>query len=581
MRKDSFTKQHLANAPRVLAMFALFAGSAGQAYAVNPAPADAGQILQEIEKGVEIKPLPAQPKVEEIAPVQEEEGQKVVINQFKFEGNHLIAEAELRAALASLTGREIGINELKTSAGLIAALYKTKGFLASVDLPDQDITEGVVTVQILEVALGKIKLDGEYGKDYKRVRPQVIQKAIDGDKVQGRAFEQEGINKALDRVGSLAGIKITSSMIAGEKEGTVDLSVKVQDQPLLSTYAALDNAGGRQTGRVKGLAYLTLASPLGYGETVNITGLKSQGTEYGKLGFMVPVGFNGVQIGANASYMEYEVIAREFQSQNIRGRSSVLGLAAQMPIFKTAKSRLGISLEADKKYFVNKNGSTTESDYDLNVYSVTLNGDYSDSFLAGGFNTATLDLGVGSVNLDGSLNKATDSANAHTQGGFKRLRWSLSRNQFLTENVSFMLSGSGQFAKDNLDSSEKFYLGGTSGVRAYPTSEGGGSEGYLLSAELRRYLPHNLTVSTFVDYGFVRQYEDNQKHNGGGILSDINTYHLSGYGASLNWQGPYNTNLKAIYAHRFGNNPNPTATGNDQDGSHVVDVFWLSGSVSF
>lgn len=562
-----------------MALVALTLAS-GQAFAVSNAQ-DAGQILQEIERGVEVKPLQAQPRLEEIAPAAEDFGPKVVVKRFIFQGNHAVSEAELRGVLIGLTGREIGINEIKSSAGLIAAHYREKGFLASVDLPEQDVTEGVVTVQILEVALGKIKLDGEYGKDFKRVRPQVIQKAIDGEVRKDQTFEQGGVDKALDRVNNLAGIKVTSAMVAGEKEGTVDLLMKVQDQKLVNTYISLDNAGGRQTGRAKGVAYVSLASPFGLGETVNLTALKSEGSDYGKLGFMVPVGFNGVQIGANASYMEYEVIAREFQSQNIRGRSSVLGLAAQMPIFKTAKSRLGISLEADKKYFVNKNGSTTESDYDLNVYSVTLNGDYSDSFLAGGFNTATLDLGVGSVNLDGSLNKATDSANAHTQGGFKRLRWSLSRNQFLTENVSFMLSGSGQFANDNLDSSEKFYLGGTSGVRAYPTSEGGGSEGYLLSAELRRYLPHNLTASTFVDYGFVRQYEDNQKHNGGGILSDINTYHLSGYGASLNWQGPYNTNLKAIYAHRFGSNPNKTAVGNDQDGSHVIDVFWLSGSVSF
>jgi hypothetical protein len=40
-------------------------------------------------------------------------------------------------------------------------------------------------------------------------------------------------------------------------------------------------------------------------------------------------------------------------------------------------------------------------------------------------------------------------------------------------------------------------------------------------------------------------------------------------------------NLKVMVARRLGSNPNPTSTGQDQDGSLVLNRFWLSASVPF
>ena len=47
----------------------------------------------------------------------------------------------------------------------------------------------------------------------------------------------------------------------------------------------------------------------------------------------------------------------------------------------------------------------------------------------------------------------------------------------------------GQLADKNLDTAEKFYLGGPGGVRAYPQGEATGDQGYRLSGELRLLVP--------------------------------------------------------------------------------------------
>ena len=585
-----FTEKNKQNLSQKFALNRLIAavsvaviGVSGVAHAAT-AP-DAGQVLQEIERDLEVKPLPEAPVVE-AAPLEEDQGEKIVIKQFKFAGNKVLTEVQLQEALASLTSHEITVNQLKTCVDLIAAYYRQKGYLAVASLPEQDITDGVVTINIVEAIFGGVKFDGEYGKDFKRVKPSAIERVLGLDAYKGRPLNQNQLDKGLAAADALAGAKVQGNLQAGEASGSTDLLVRVADQPLLTSYVSLDNTGGRQTGREKLTAFLTLASPLGYGESITLTGLKSEGTEYGRISGMMPVNSSGLQLGVNASYLEYDVVTLEYRSQKLSGRSSNFGLQAQYPLFQNKTTKLKLGAEAEEKYFTNGGATGKSSDYKLRTYSLSLNADHADNFLAGAQNTAGLNLAFGDVDMDHSvdIHREGDKNGAHTQGSYARLRWNLSRNQFLTDSISLMLSGSGQFANANLDSSEKFYLGGVSGVRAYPTSEGAGSEGYLYSAELRKYLPNNLSVAAFVDHGYVKQYEDNTPRvptTQSPVNSDINTYSLKGYGFSMNWQGPYSTNFKATYAHRMGSNPNPTATGNDQDGSKKYDVFWLSGSVAF
>jgi hemolysin activation/secretion protein len=579
-------------------------GASGIAQAAATAP-DAGQILQEIERDLEVKPIPEAPVIE-AAPLEEDQGEKIVIKQFKFEGNKVLNAADLEEALSSLTNQEITVNQLKTCVDLISAYYRQKGYLAVATLPEQDITDGVVIIQIVEASYGGVKFDGEYGKDFKRIRPSVIERLIEASVKKGEALAQNAIDHALAIAQRMAGFSVAANYQAGEKEGATDVLVKIKDKPLVSASVSADNTGGRATGRDKQTATLSFASPLGYGDTLNFIAVHSRGTDYLSGAYMLPVGSKGWQVGVNASHLSYDVILDSFSTLKPKGSSDVFGLDAKYPLYFSKKGQLDLELNYDHKEFVNQQKSLTDhhyfdtNDYKVDVASIKMIGTMNDSFLSGAVNTAQLDLAHGKVDLDGSGlpgdqafdHKLNDHNGANTQGNYNRLKWNLTRTQFLSDDLSLSLDASGQFADKNLDSSEKFYLGGIGGVRAYPTSEGAGSEGYLAKLELRKYLPNNLTVSAFIDEGYVKQFETNKNNagaNAGKPLTDAgvhNGYLLKGYGFSVAWSGPYNSTLKVTYARRFGSNPNPsvdatTGTEHDQDGALKKDVFWLSGSIAF
>ena len=552
---------------------------------------NAGQILQEIEKGIKAQPVPEMPKVPEDQSSSQDDAVKVTVKEFKFEGNHVLTSTDLLNALEPLLNHEITLTQLKSSLDIIAALYQERGYLATASLPEQDITDGVVQINIVEAIFGGTKFKGEAGKDFSRIRPSRIESIVANHSPVGKPLSQTGVDHALALINCMSGFSVDASYQAGQAEGTTELLAAVKDKNLITASLSADNTGGRYTGWDKQTAGIGLQSPLRLGDQLNLTGVHSRGSDYLGFSYNLPVGSNGLQLGLNASYMEYKFVWMLSGNLQPFGRSTSYGATASYPMYLSRSSSLISSLNFDEKYFTNRTAQegdvATVSDYKVSVLTYVLNGSHFDNFLAGAQTSASLDFGFGKVNYDNSPgdSKVNDHDGANTQGYYKRLKWDLNRNQFLTDTWSVNFDLSGQVADRNLDSSEKFYLGGYTGVRAYPTSEGSGSDGYLAKIELKKFLPFNFVVSGFMDSGYVRQYHTTTSGNGEVLPSEAsspNAYHLEGYGATIAWNGPYNSTIKATYAHRFGKNPNPiTDTKLDQNGLLENDVVWLNGSIAF
>jgi hemolysin activation/secretion protein len=244
---------------------------------------------------------------------------------------------------------------------------------------------------------------------------------------------------------------------------------------------------------------------------------------------------------------------------------------------RTRQSNLYLAANYDAKRFDNELNATTTTRYKSDVLSLGLSTNSYDGFAGGGLTSASLTYSGGQLNLDGSPNQSADAATTQTAGSFTKLRYTLSRQQTLTATLALRAALSGQAATKNLDSSESFYLGGPTGVRAYPANEGGGADGSLVNLELLWRLAQSFTLGGFYDYGVV-QVNHNNDYTGALVL---NSYQLKGAGLALAWQGPRGTALKATWARRIGDNPNPTTAGNDQDGSLVRDRFWLEATLTF
>jgi hemolysin activation/secretion protein len=372
-------------------------------------------------------------------------------------------------------------------------------------------------------------------------------------------------------------VAVAGSLREGKNEHETDVVFKTTDKPWYRALLGVDDTGPRSTGSTRGTADLSINSPMHQGDLLTADLIYSDGSDYGRLAYSIPVGPDGWRVGANGSVFRYRLIAPEFSALGAGGSSDSAGLEAAYPIVRARLHNLYLNLNADHESFDNHSSGATTSRYDIDALGVALNANLFDSIGGGGASTASLALRGGRADLGGSPNQAADLATTRVAGNYARLRYAASRQQVLTPSLSFYGALSGQFTSKNLDSSEKFYLGGANGVRAYPANEGAGTEGQMLNLELRERLPANFQLDGFYDWGHVTVNRNNSFSG----AATINNYSLQGAGLALGWQGPFGFSAKATWAHRLGHNPSPTASGNDQDGSLVRNRVWLIAGLSF
>jgi len=554
--------------PSLSAFVAILVSSAS--YAAEPPTA--GQILNQIEKSTS---LPGLPKVTapKIAPAIVESisknGQTILLKGVRFTGNTKLNSESLLGVIKKFISQQVSIEDLALIADLLTQHYVRSGFLANVTLPEQDITNGVVLFKITEARLGRLVFNADQIAKA-RVPESFMTQLVEQASPKQALIEMGQIDRSMLLLDDLSSITVGGGLQAGQKEGESDLAINIQTDPFFSGSVNIDNFGSRSTGPNRLILAAAWSSPFSRGGEIVATALKTEGTDYGRGAYSFPVGYSGLTGTIQASALQYDVITETKTS----GDSQTIGAEFNYPYLRSYSQNIYLKGGVTQKFFKNKYADgTVNSDYDLTVAEAEIRGNkYID-----GVNTEyAVTSKLGYVDLQGSPNYSADQSGDKTHGRFAKLAASIKLKMPVQSKLNLTLYGEGQLANKNLDSSEKMYLGGANGVRAYPESEGSGTEGIRVAADLEYRLADNLVGSVFVDGGRVRQ----NKTNLSGVTGP-NLYSLKGYGFSATYQGPKQSQMQAIISRRIGNNPNPTSTGNDQSGDLKTTRFWLSVLIPF
>ena len=537
---------------------------------------DAGSLLQQLERDRKptLPPNALSTQTEQPPAMQAQAGPGVTVSSFRFAGNTLLSAEQLSTAVANYLNRPLDFAQLQGAPAAVAELYRAAGWVVRAYLPQQDIVGGVVTIQIVEAVFGGVTLEGPAPA---RVSLAQIQRSFDAAQTVGELLNADELDRALLLADDLPGVTVAGSLRPGAQANQTELVIQLADEALRMGDATLDNTGSRATGAERLSANLSFNSPFQRGDLLSANLIHAEGSDYLRVAGTIPVGPHGWRVGANVSTLAYRLITAEFAALDSKGTSNSAAVEASYPLVRSRLQNLYFNASAEQKRFDNQANGATTTRYKSNALTLSLSGNQFDKLGGGGANSASLALTSGQLDLAGSHNQAADATSTQADGAFSKLRYSASRQQGMTEDISFYAALSGQWASKNLDSSEKFYLGGASGVRAYPSSEGGGAHGQMLNLELRMRLPEGFSLTGFYDYGQL-SVNPNNSFTGAPALND---YALKGAGLALAWQGRSGLNLKATWAQRIGDNPNPSATGKDQDGSLLTDRFWLVASLPF
>ena len=114
------------------------------------------------------------------------------------------------------------IQDLRNAADRIAAFYRERGYLASVFLPRQDVTQGIVNFQIVESRIGQIQDPTDAALSRERLAEALL---------QGEILEFEALDRALLLADDLAGVNVTGRLVEGAEVGQTDILLIETDEP--------------------------------------------------------------------------------------------------------------------------------------------------------------------------------------------------------------------------------------------------------------------------------------------------------------------------------------------------------------
>lgn len=539
------------------------------------AQTSAGQLLQqnrELEPSVSVLPDPTRNVSPlELKPSTPPPGQVTfVVKQFEFTGNTKIPTAELDRLSAGLVNTPITFDDLTLLTNAISQYYRERGWLVRAVVPKQDITAGVVRIQLIEAKLGGISIDNRS----KRVSNARVEEWIYARIPRSADLSLDQLDFALLTLNDLPDISVTSSLQSGSKPGDTILVLTVDDKPLFNGQVSVDNYGDANSGKIRTSVLANANGPLGIGDQLSAYGMYSEGNSYGRLSFTAPVGSSGLRMGVNGSTMAYRVLNQSFQSLYANGIANTGGVEASMPLIRSRPKNLVTTFNWNYSDFKNWTiaGVNQDQTYTTSVAQIGLNGNLLDDILGGGINTGLLNVSGGDVsrNINGPYSTYYGVA-----GSFAKARYGFTRLQSVTEEVMAYVSISGQVASKNMDSSEQLYLGGPMNVRAYGSGQGSATQGNLTTFELRRNLPYQTQVAGFYDIGNVQAW----KFNNPAVSQYSNNYVLQGAGVSLSWLGPYNLSVKGVFAMRTGGLSPSVTQYLTQNGGLSSSRFWVTASL--
>ncbi|MBI4784543.1 MAG: BamA/TamA family outer membrane protein [Oscillatoriophycideae cyanobacterium NC_groundwater_1537_Pr4_S-0.65um_50_18] len=461
---------------------------------------------------------------------------QIPIRQIQVIGSTIFSDRDFASLIAPYEGRSVTLEELRQLADALTQLYLDQGYLTSrAILVDQQISEGLVQIRVIEGALEAIDIEG-----VRRVKPQYVRDRIaQGGKTpvnQGRLEDQLRLLR-LDPLFE----NIEASLRPGSAIGQSVLVVRVTEANAWIAGLGFDNYSPPSVGSER------VSLVLGHR---NVTGLGDQfvasyaraitgGSDVLDFSYRLPLNaMNGtLQLRAAPSF--YQITDPTFADLNIEGDSRLYGVSYRQPLIRTPREELALSMG-----FTYQDGRTLISSLlsDASTTSVIQFGqDYvrRDPTGAWAFQSQ--------FNIGTRLFGATNAAGSAPDGQFFSWVGQAQRVQILSLDQLLIAQLDIQLTADPLLSSQQLVIGGGQSVRGYRQNVRLGDNGFRLSLEDRIAILRRedgrptFQVAPFADLGAVWNAANNPNRL-------PNQTFLAGIGVGLLWEPLPNLNIRTDFA---------------------------------
>lgn len=444
----------------------------------------------------------------------------VRIDRFEVKGNTLLDAGLIESLLAPHKGNAQSYADIQRALEALEGAYRSAGYSAvHVVTPEQEITEGVVTLQVIESVIGKVTLSGNEHYDKTNIR-NALPALAEGSTPSARALS-ENIRLANENPTR----QIDVVLAIGDEENTIDARVNVQDSSPRKVFVTLDNTGSESTGMYRagaGIQHNNLfnrdhAATLNYITSPNHVSDVTQVSA----SYRFPIYSLGDSVDLIAAYSDTHAgtTATVAGPLTFSGKGRIYSVRYNHYLPRQGDYLSRIVGGLDYRAYINNCSLGTfgaagcgSAAFDITVHpvSVAYNGMLTKPTYVADY-TATVVRNIPGGPNGGSADfnavRPSSAGGAGGEADYTILRLNGSLAGVLPEGWQYRLAGNAQYTRDALVSGESFGLVGANAVRGFIEREFFSSDkGYVLNMEL--YTPElgpklNMQNGSFRLLGFI------------------------------------------------------------------------------
>ena len=493
------------------------------------------------------------------------------IKRFEVNGNNLLEPDQIEATLRPFTGPGKSFADIEAARQALLIAYQEAGFGAvQVVVPEQQVSAGVVKLDILQAKISSIKIGGN-----KFFSSDNISRSLPRLK-EGETPNTRDVTQDLRVANESPAKQVTVFFKSAERAGEVEATALVSDANPTKVFVSVDNTGSGETGFQRlslGFQYANLwdkdhVITLQY--TTSPDHLKDVSI-YG-LGYHLPLyGYrSSIDVYGGYSDVNSGTVAGLF---NVSGSGTVAGVRFNYSFDKVGDYEHKLGLSQDYRAFesnVDFFGTQLGSDVTVRPISLTYSGQLrlENSGQIGFFVGAGKNIEGGNDGDQAAFTLARSGANA----GYSVYRYGANLNYPFTSGWEVQALIDGQYTADALVPGEQYGLGGLSSVRGFREREISNDYGYRTSVEL--YTPNfadslklqnsRLRALMFYDAGTVKRNK--------ALPGEVDRVGVASIGAGLRYSWDKHLNARFDYAYVLDGAPT-RASGQQRGHFSLVYVF--------
>ncbi|MCS6302419.1 MAG: ShlB/FhaC/HecB family hemolysin secretion/activation protein [Nitrospira sp.] len=290
-----------------------------------------------------LPPVPAPPEGD----VQKELGQvRVFVNAIQVTGNTVFPDSEIKAVTTPYENRTLTTEDLERLRLALTLLYINNGYITSgAVIPDQDVKDGVIQIQIIEGALSRIDVEGN----------NWFRRSYLGDRLMlgaGPPLKIEPLQERLQLLQRDARIeRINADLRPGDQRGESILTVKMREARPWKVWLDFNNYQTPIVGAERGLITLAHQNVTGHGDPFSITYGGSRGVHpIIDTSYTLPLNRYDTTFTASYRRNEFVVVSDQFRALDLNSESEIFSFTLRHPIYRSLTDELAVAITGEHLY---------------------------------------------------------------------------------------------------------------------------------------------------------------------------------------------------------------------------------------